>query len=64
VQLRDASAAAQVVTRCLHRGVLFLQSGVEGDVVSISPPLIVGEDQLSHAIETLEIAIAERTART
>jgi 4-aminobutyrate aminotransferase-like enzyme len=59
VQLRDAAIASAVVRRALRAGVIFLQSGVDGDVISISPPLVIEERQLARAIETLEAAIEE-----
>ncbi len=62
VQLRDAAAASDVVRRSLRAGVIFLQSGVEGDVVVISPPLVIEEAQLSRALDTLERAVAECAA--
>jgi 4-aminobutyrate aminotransferase-like enzyme len=61
VQLRDAGAAAAVVRGSLARGVIVLQSGVEGDVVTIAPPLVIDESQLARAIDSLEVAI-QRTA--
>ncbi|HEY6325350.1 MAG TPA: aspartate aminotransferase family protein [Candidatus Cybelea sp.] len=57
VQLSDAASAKAVVTRSLARGVIFLQSGTDGDTISISPPLVIGEDQLLRAIDVLEEAI-------
>jgi 4-aminobutyrate aminotransferase-like enzyme len=59
VQLRDAAAASAVVRSSLRAGVIFLQSGVDGDVIAISPPLVIKERQLAHAIDTLEAAIEE-----
>jgi 4-aminobutyrate aminotransferase-like enzyme len=57
VQLRDAAAASAAVRRSLRGGVIFLQSGVDGDVVSISPPLVIDESLLLRAIDTLQVAI-------
>jgi 4-aminobutyrate aminotransferase-like enzyme len=62
VQLRDAATASDVVKRSLRAGVIFLQSGVDGDVVIISPPLVIEESQLSRALDTLERAVAECAA--
>ncbi len=61
VQLRDAAAAAAVVRGSLARGVIVLQTGTEGDVITIAPPLVIDESQLASAIDSLEVAI-ERTA--
>jgi 4-aminobutyrate aminotransferase-like enzyme len=59
VELRDAATAAAVVKRSLRAGVIFLQSGVAGEVIAISPPLVIEEVQLTRAIDTLEAAIEE-----
>jgi 4-aminobutyrate aminotransferase-like enzyme len=59
VQLADAATAAAVVRRSLRAGAIFLQSGVEGDVIAISPPLVIEERQLFCAIDTLEAALLE-----
>lgn len=59
VQLRDAEAASRVVRRSLRDGVIFLQSGVDGDVVSLAPPLVIEEPALDRAIDVLTGAIGE-----
>lgn len=59
VQMRDAAHAEAVVRSALQQGVILLQSGCEGDVVAISPPLVIGEAQLARALDILERTIAE-----
>jgi 4-aminobutyrate aminotransferase-like enzyme len=59
VQLRDAATASAVVRSSLRAGVIFLQSGVDGDVIAISPPLVIQERQLARAMDTLQAAIEE-----
>lgn len=61
VQLRDAARAGAVVRAALQRGAIFLQSGTAGDVIAISPPLTIGEEQLARALDILEVAIEETT---
>jgi 4-aminobutyrate aminotransferase-like enzyme len=58
VQLTNASEVAAVVTSSLARGVILLQSGTRGDTISISPPLVIGEERLMFAIDVMEAAIA------
>ncbi len=58
VALADAATANAVVKRSLARGVILLQSGTDGDAISISPPLVIEESQLMRAIAVLEEAIA------
>ncbi len=57
VQLRDAATASEVVARSLNAGVIFLQSGVAGDVITIAPPLVISEQDLNRSIDVLEEAI-------
>jgi 4-aminobutyrate aminotransferase-like enzyme len=59
IELRDAdgSAAGQeafrVVERLLRRGYLFLPEGEAGEVVSLTPPLTIGEKALRGAARAL-----------
>jgi 4-aminobutyrate aminotransferase-like enzyme len=48
-----------VVKRALRAGAIFLQSGITGEVIAISPPLVIGEEQLERALEILKVAIEE-----
>jgi 4-aminobutyrate aminotransferase-like enzyme len=61
VQLRDAATAFTVVKRALAHGAIFSQSGVAGDVITIAPPLVIGEPELDRAIDVLESSIREAT---
>ncbi len=45
--------AQAVVIEALRRGVILLQAGPNGDIISIAPPLIISERQLLHAIDIL-----------
>ena len=57
IQLRDAALADRVVKRALASGVIVLQSGSEGDTITIAPPLVITDRQLNRGIELLESAI-------
>jgi 4-aminobutyrate aminotransferase-like enzyme len=57
VELHDDSAAFAAIRRALARGIIFSQSGVDGNVIAISPPLVIEEAQLDRAIDVLESAI-------
>lgn len=59
VQLRDAWLATAVVKRALALGAIFLQSGIDGATISLTPPLVIDEGALAHAIAILGVAIAE-----
>ncbi|MEO9171006.1 MAG: aspartate aminotransferase family protein [Candidatus Baltobacteraceae bacterium] len=54
VQLSDGHRAGRAVTAALARGVIVLQAGSDGDVLSITPPLVMSERQLYRAIDILE----------
>jgi 4-aminobutyrate aminotransferase-like enzyme len=59
VQLDSPARAARVVRAALQDAVIVLQSGVDGEVVSISPPLVIAEDELQRAIDVLRAAVVE-----
>lgn len=53
IQCSDAGVAAAAMTGALREGVIILSAGVRGDVLSITPPLVISEEQLRCALETL-----------
>ncbi|MBV8281286.1 MAG: aspartate aminotransferase family protein, partial [Candidatus Eremiobacteraeota bacterium] len=53
VELRDGAVAFTVVKEALARGVILLQSGLRGETVTISPPLVIEMDQLDLAVDVL-----------
>ncbi|MDQ2864723.1 MAG: aspartate aminotransferase family protein [Candidatus Eremiobacteraeota bacterium] len=54
VQVTDAPNADRIVKRALRSGVIVLQAGIGGDVLSITPPLVMSDEQLYRAIDILE----------
>lgn len=58
LRLRDARAASAAVTGALRRGLILLQSGIAGDAISISPPLVISEDEIECGFAILEAAVA------
>lgn len=58
IELESGAAAARAVTLALQRGVILLQSGTQGDVLTIAPPLVISEAQLHRAIDSLEDVLA------
>ncbi len=54
-----ADVAAQVMETCKERGLLIGKGGLYGNVLRISPPLIITEDDVARAVETLEVAFGE-----
>ncbi len=53
LQLRSAADADRVVKRVLARGVILLQAGAAGDVLSITPPLVIDEPVLIRALDII-----------
>jgi 4-aminobutyrate aminotransferase-like enzyme len=53
IQCTDAAIAATAMTGALRAGVIILSAGVRNDVLSIAPPLVISEEQLRWALETL-----------
>ena len=60
IELDSAASAHETVVRALSLGLLLLQAGPEGNVISITPPLVMSERQLFHAIDLLDRALAPR----
>jgi 4-aminobutyrate aminotransferase-like enzyme len=58
LQMRDAAAADAVVKRALTLGLILLQAGSDGDVISIAPPLVITDSQLHRALDILDHALA------
>ena len=56
----DAALAAEIVRRCVEKGLLmFAPVGYGGASVKIAPPLITQEEPLREGIAVLEEALAE-----
>lgn len=50
LQLRDAAHAERAVKAGLRRGLMLLQAGLRGDALSITPPLVISNDQLDRSL--------------
>lgn len=57
VTIPGAGRALRVVERCLGAGVLVLAEGSEADVLAITPPAAITDDQLAAALDTIEAAL-------
>ena len=57
IELRDAAQARAAVERALKGGVIILQSGTEGNVLSLTPPLVISETELMRAIDVVEACL-------
>lgn len=54
IELHDAAHARSAVERALQRGVIILQAGEAGTTLSITPPLVIPEDELMRAVDVIE----------
>jgi 4-aminobutyrate aminotransferase-like enzyme len=50
----EGAAGDPLVKRLMRRGVLALTEGANGDVLAITPPLVIEEEQLDHALDVIE----------
>jgi 4-aminobutyrate aminotransferase-like enzyme len=59
IQFDRTQRAECLVRGALQDGLILLQSGAAGNVVTIGPPLVIGFDDLSHALDTIERRLME-----
>jgi 4-aminobutyrate aminotransferase/(S)-3-amino-2-methylpropionate transaminase len=57
--LELSHGTANVVARCIERGVLVITAGHDGNVLRLLPPLVISDEQLDKALTV----IAEEVAR-
>ncbi|MBI4539244.1 MAG: aspartate aminotransferase family protein [Gemmatimonadetes bacterium] len=57
-----AGLAGRVATEALRRGVIVLPAGEAGNVVQLSPPLVITEEQLEEATDVLCEVLASQSA--
>lgn len=51
--------AWQVVLGCLQRGILVLPCGLHGEVIQLTPPVVMTAEQRAHVVEALGQALEE-----
>jgi 4-aminobutyrate aminotransferase-like enzyme len=59
IEFADAGIANRVVRAGLQRGLILLQSGVDGTSITLAPPLNIEDDLLEHAVALLDRTIEE-----
>jgi 4-aminobutyrate aminotransferase-like enzyme len=57
IELAGAAQAEAAVKDALARGVILLQAGPAGNVLHLTPPLVITEEQLFRALEILEACL-------
>lgn len=63
IELSDAAAAGELVAAALQRGILLLGEGAEGNVLALTPPLVITERQLDFALEVIEELLGQGERR-
>jgi 4-aminobutyrate aminotransferase-like enzyme len=58
-QRTSTRIAGEIANRALARGVLVITEGDFGDVVAITPPATITEEQLDAALDVLEVTLAD-----
>jgi 4-aminobutyrate aminotransferase-like enzyme len=59
IEFTDGGVANRVVRAGLQRGLILLQSGVDGTSITLAPPLTIEDDQLERAVALLDRTIEE-----
>ena len=62
VRLPDARAPSTSSKRRSRAASSFLQSGVDGETILLSPPLVIEEAQLDRAVDIIECIIDKRVS--
>jgi acetylornithine/succinyldiaminopimelate/putrescine aminotransferase len=57
IELESASQSLRVTKEALRRGTIVLPSGVDGNCLTIAPPVTISEGQLTRAVDLLEEAM-------
>lgn len=55
----DATLAAKVVFRAWQRGLVFFYVGTDSNVLELTPPLIISEEQITLALEILDDVLTD-----
>jgi 4-aminobutyrate aminotransferase-like enzyme len=57
VVLAGSERAVHVVEKCLQQGVLLLLEGADANVLAITPPAVITDAQLDHALDVIESSL-------
>jgi 4-aminobutyrate aminotransferase/(S)-3-amino-2-methylpropionate transaminase len=58
----DPALTAAIARRCHAEGVVVLTAGTYGNVLRFLPPLVIGQELLTEALDVLDAAVAAATA--
>jgi 4-aminobutyrate aminotransferase-like enzyme len=59
LECENGAAAHRIVVRALTRGLILLQAGPGGTAIQLTPPLIMEDEQLDHALRVLSSVVDE-----
>jgi 4-aminobutyrate aminotransferase/(S)-3-amino-2-methylpropionate transaminase len=59
----DAELTTKIARACHEQGVVVLTAGTYGNVLRFLPPLVIGNDLLTEALDVLEAAFEEPEPR-
>ena len=61
VVLDDPQRVLRVVNQCLAQGILLLMEGTRGNVIAITPPAVITDEQLDFALDAIARILAAET---
>ena len=59
VRVDDAKIAGAVTGKMLEHGYIILPNGVQGDILALTPPLGLTEEQTDGALDVMATVLAE-----
>jgi 4-aminobutyrate aminotransferase/(S)-3-amino-2-methylpropionate transaminase len=59
----DAELTGRIARACHAQGVVVLTAGTFGNVLRFLPPLVIGQDLLTEALDVIDAAFAQETSR-
>ena len=62
IEFKDGAAANACVVRALARGLILLQSGLQGESITFAPAPVITDEQLERAFDLFESAALEAVA--
>ena len=64
IETSHAGSAAKISGHLLKEGCIVLPGGVNNDIVGITPPLVLSEEQWNDALDAIDGALAREGVRT
>jgi 4-aminobutyrate aminotransferase-like enzyme len=55
----DTEGLKDVLRRCLDKGLVLLECGVDKNIIRLAPPLITTTDEMRQGLDILEDCLAE-----